>query len=133
MDLQDLHAMGAFVPRKPILKTIEVTKPVTLPYEQWADPSVPEFTGEVETVSIDVHFRRLSFADQLAASKAPEGERELAMLQRMVANADGSPVFESVDQVMMLDDWLVVPLMKAAGDLLAKMRDSKPATSSGLN
>jgi len=131
MDISELQAMGAFVSKKPVKRTIEVTKPVLVPAEQWLDPSEPEFTGETETVDMDVHFRLLSFADQLAASKADDGDRELVMLQRMIATPDGAPVFESLDQVRSLDNWLVLPLMQAAGELLGKNQNSKPATSSG--
>ena len=45
MDLKQLQAMGAFVPQKLHKREIEVTRPVPLPAEEWADPDIPEYSG----------------------------------------------------------------------------------------
>src|SRR5690606_8878595 len=90
-----------------------VTRPVTVPFEKWADPKTPEFTGEEEEASIDVWVKRMSSADEIAILKAPEEERFAVKILRQARKQDGTPVFESIEQVQSLQGWMFWPLFQA--------------------
>lgn len=111
MSLKDLQALGAFVPTKPFKRTIEFDKPILAPEEEWDSPDVPKFTGETERVSIDVYFKRMSSADEVAIAQAPADLQPFVMVFRLVRNEDGSPLFESVDQVASMASWVLAPIV----------------------
>src|SRR5690554_7864754 len=90
MSLKDLQALGAFVPTKPFKRTIEFDKPILAPEEEWDSPDVPKFTGETERVSIDVYFKRMSSADEVAIAQAPADLQPFVMVFRLVRNEDRS-------------------------------------------
>src|SRR5699024_10713273 len=98
MSISDLQALGAFVPVKPIKRTIECDKPILLPEDEWADPEVPEVTGDAERVAVDVYLKRLSSADEIAIAQSDPDDRPFVMVFRLVRNEDGSPLFESAEQ-----------------------------------
>jgi len=126
MDLQNLQALGALVPNQPIKRTFEAVRPVTSPKEEWADPDVPEFTGDTEKVSFDVYIKRLSSADEVAiATSAPE-DQTFVLVYRLARNKDGSPLFESVEQAKTLATWLLAPLVKVI-DEVASRAPKKPS------
>lgn len=122
MSLKDLQALGAFVPTKPFKRTIEFDKPILAPEEEWDSPDVPKFTGETERVSIDVYFKRMSSADEVAIAQAPADLQPFVMVFRLVRNEDGSPMFESVDQVAMLASWVLAPIVSE----IEKIEGSRP-------
>jgi len=111
VSLKDLQALGAFVPTKPFKRTIEFDKPILAPEEEWDSPDVPKFTGETERVSIDVYFKRMSSADEVAIAQAPADLQPFVMVFRLVRNEDGSPLFESVDQVASMASWVLAPIV----------------------
>lgn len=113
MDLLQLQSMGAFVPNQPIKRTFEANRPITSPQEEWADPDVPEFTGETERVSIDVYIKRLSSADEVAIATADPEDQTFVLVHRLSRNKDGSPLFESLEQTKTLATWLLAPLVQA--------------------
>ena len=122
MSLKDLQALGAFVPTKPFKRTIEFDKPVLAPEEEWDSPDVPKFTGETERVSIDVYFKRMSSADEVAIAQAPADLQPFVMVFRLVRNEDGSPLFESVDQVASMASWVLAPIVSE----IEKIEGSRP-------
>lgn len=122
MSLKDLQALGAFVPTKPFKRTIEFDKPILAPEEEWDSPDVPKFTGETERVSIDVYFKRMSSADEVAIAQAPADLQPFVMVFRLVRNEDGSPMFESVDQVAQLASWVLAPIVSE----IEKIEGSRP-------
>ena len=122
MSLKDLQALGAFVPTKPFKRTIEFDKPILAPEEEWDSPDVPRFTGETERVSIDVYFKRMSSADEVAIAQAPADLQPFVMVFRLVRNEDGSPLFESVDQVASMASWVLAPIVSE----IEKIEGSRP-------
>jgi hypothetical protein len=122
MSLKDLQALGAFVPTKPFKRTIEFDKPILAPEEEWDSPDVPKFTGETERVSIDVYFKRMSSADEVAIAQAPADLQPFVMVFRLVRNEDGSPLFESVDQVASMASWMLAPIVSE----IEKIEGSRP-------
>lgn len=127
MSLNDLQALGAFVPIKPFKRVIECERPVTTPQEGWESPDVPEFTGETERVSIDVYLKRMSSADEVAIAQAPADMQPFVMVFRLVRNPDGSPLFESVDQVASMASWVLAPIVSEI-EQITGTRPKKPST-----
>lgn len=127
MSLNDLQALGAFVPIKPVKRTIECERPIMTPQEEWESPDVPEFTGETERVSIDVYLKRMSSADEVAIAQAPADMQPFVMVFRLVRNPDGSPLFESVDQVASMASWVLAPIVSEI-EKITGTRPKKPST-----
>lgn len=135
MDLKQLHALGAFVSARPIKRTIEVNRPLTKPEADWADPQIPEFTGETEKSSIDIYVKRLSSADEIAVASAEPDDRTFVLVYRLVTNEAGTPLFESVDQTKTIASWLLVPLVEKIDEVASRVpkKPSAQATHSGSN
>lgn len=135
MDLQELYAMGAFVPGKPVQRTINVSRPVTVPFPEWKDPKAPEFTGEQEDCTIDVWIKRPSSADEIAMVSADAEKQVYIGIIRLVRNEDGTPLFQSIEQVETLASWLLVPLSEAIKEVAARSPKGNSATTmpSGSN
>lgn len=112
MSISDLQALGAFVPVKPIKRTIECDKPILLPEDEWADPEVPEVTGDTERVAVDVYLKRLSSADEIAIAQSDPDDRPFVMVFRLVRNEDGSPLFESAEQAASMASWILLPIVQ---------------------
>ena len=113
MQLSELKAMGAFAPDKTIKREITFKKPVLRPKQEWADPEIPEETGEVEDASMTVYIRRGSAADAFEIQQAAKREQPFVVIHRAIVHEDGTPVFESVEQAMRLQLWLAMPLFDA--------------------
>lgn len=129
MNLKELQAMGAIVPRKLIEKTVLVKHPKVLPKKDWADKEVPEFGEEIAEDSMTVSLRKMSSADSIEVLRADERERPFIAIFRSVCNPDGSPMFESLEQAMQLETWLAIPLFEAIKEVAGLGPKSK--TSSG--
>lgn len=127
MSLKDLQALGAFVPTKPFKRSVECDKPVLAPEGEWESPDVPEFTGETERVSIDVYFKRMSSADEVAIAQAPADLQPFVMVFRLVRNEDGSPLFESVGQAASMASWVLAPIISEI-ETITGSRPKKPLT-----
>lgn len=126
MSISDLQALGAFVPVKPIKRTIECDKPILLPEDEWADPEVPEVTGDTERVAVDVYFKRLSSADEIAIAQAHPDDRPFVMVFRLVRNEDGSPLFESAEQAASMASWILIPIVHEI-ERMAGVRPKNPS------
>lgn len=134
MELKQLHAMGAFVPRTFYEKTIPIRRPVLKPEEEWADPAVPEKTGEYVDDTLTVHIRKRSSADFLEMIAAPDRDKSHIALLRCACKPDGTEVFDSLEQAKQLDDWLFIPLMVAVNEVNKfGLKNYQPRTSSGTN
>lgn len=128
MDLQQLYSIGAFVSAKPVKRTFTVKRPATVPFEEWADPKVPEFTGEMEEGTLDVWLKRMSSADEIAIANATQEDQTFVVVHRLVRNEDGSPLFQDLEQVKMLAPWLLLPLVGAIEEVAAR----NPKANSGM-
>lgn len=126
MSISDLQALGAFVPVKPIKRAIECDKPILLPEDEWADPEVPEVTGDTERVSVDVYLKRLSSADEIAIAQSDPDDRPFVMVFRLVRNEDGSPLFESAEQAASMASWILLPIVQEI-ERIAGVRPKKPS------
>lgn len=131
MNLNDLQAMGAFASSKPVLKTITLRQPVLKPEKEWDDPDVAEFTGEDEEVTMDVLFKPFSSADEIQIARASDEDKGYVAIQRSVLNDDGTLLFQSLDEVKLLNTWMLVPLIKAVEGLAVKKSNAMPLTNSG--
>lgn len=132
MDLQQLQSIGAFAPTKLTKKTIEVERPVTTPQEDWDDPEIPEFTGEVEKATLETFIRYGSSADDIEIARADERDQPFVAIFRFICNKNGTPVFESVEQAARLKSWLTVPLFAAIAEVRGTLpKSSKRKMSSG--
>lgn len=134
MDLSTLKAMGAIDPRPLVPKTITVKQPVPTDQKTWANPEVPEYPDPVEYVekTIDTHIRKRSSADFIEMMQAPNREKVFVAIHRCVCKPDGTPVFETIDQVMGLKEWIWIPLMTAVNEVNEfGLKNSQPRTSSG--
>lgn len=103
------------------------------PQEEWADPECPEPNGETETVGVDVYFKRMSSADEIAIAQASDEDRAFVMVCRLVRNEDGTPLFESVEHASTLASWLLVPIVQEIESMagLSSKKSSTPETRSG--
>jgi hypothetical protein len=132
MDLKQLQAMGAIVPRKLIDREVKFKRPVPADPSTWEDPEVPEFTDEIVEETVTVHLRKLSSADSIEVLRADDRERPFIGIHRGVCNADGTPLFESLEQAMQLQLWMAVPLFEAVQEVAGiAPKASARKTSSG--
>jgi hypothetical protein len=103
-----------------VKKTLEVDAPVMKPESEWADPEVPEATGEYEPATIDVYFKRISSADQLAFARAKQEDHSHLIIYTVVVHPDGQQMFESLEQVKTLASWIMFPLIMAVEEFSPK-------------
>ena len=136
MDLNHLQAMGAIATRTLVKKEIPIRRPETKPKQDWADPAVPEFV-EPKTLVDDklvTYIRKRSGADFVELMQAEDRHKPFVMILRCVCKADGSQVFESLEQVESLEEWLWIPLAAAAREVNQfGPKKSPPRTSSGAS
>lgn len=145
MKLSDLTAMGAFVPAKLTKKELTIRRPKPKPAAEWTVKNKPEFTDEWIDDKVTVHLREGMAADKLEMIQASERERAFVAILRSVCNPDGTPMFESIEQIMggaidpetneptpALADWLVFPLFKAITEVAGHgPKASRRATNGG--
>lgn len=131
MKLSELQAMGAFAPEKLVKREIKFKRPEYLPESEWADPDVPEQTGEFIEDTVTVYIRRGSAADAIELVRAPEREQPFLAIHRAIVHADGKPVFESVEQAMSLQLWLAMPLFEAISEVAPKVPKALRRKKSG--
>lgn len=134
MDLKQLQAIGAIVPRTLFKRSIEFQYPELRPAEQWADAEVPERTGKLLDGQMDVFIRRGSSADAIEISAASDRERPFVAIFRSVCDEKGNQVFPSLEDAMQLATWIAIPLFSAimavSGD---SPKTSPPRTNSGAS
>lgn len=134
MELSQLQAIGAIVPRKLITRTIELKYPKQAPQEQWEDPEVPEFLDEIVEDSVTVQLRKPSSADSIEILRAPELEKPFVAILRCVYTPEGKPLFESLEQTQQLQMWLWLPLFTAVSEVAGiGPKASAKTTSSGVS
>jgi len=132
MELNDLKAIGAFVPSKLIERTVKFQRPIQKPAAEWEHPDIPEFTGDVADESMQVWIRRGSAADAIEMMQAQRREQPFVAIFRSVCNKDGTLVFESVEQAESLQLWLAMPLFEAITEVAGNgPKPSRRRTSSG--
>lgn len=128
MNLKELRAKGAFVPIRPVRKEVPINRPILKPESEWADPKIPEFTGDSEPDTVTVYIHRGYAADSLEMLTASPRERPFVAILRCVMDKDGRPVFNSLSELMgdptlgaddpgALADWLVYPLYMAISEV----------------
>lgn len=134
MDLKSLKAMGALTSRSLVKKDVAVRYPVPLPQDQWANPEVAEYPDPMvyEETTIETHIQKKSSADFIEMMQARDSEKGFIAVFRCVRQADGSQVFDTFEQVMALNEWLWIPLMRAVYEVNEfSPKNSRPRTSSG--
>jgi hypothetical protein len=132
MQLKQLQAMGALVPRTFYEKTIPIRRPVLKPADEWAERDVPEKTGEFVDDMITIHIRKRSSADFLEMMTAPDRDKAHIAILRCICQPDGTEIFESVEQAKQLEEWLFIPLMLAVNEVNQfGLKNSQPRTSYG--
>jgi hypothetical protein len=132
MQINDLKAIGAFVPSKLIERTVKFQRPIQKPESEWEHPDIPEFTGEIADESVTVWIRRGTAADAIELMQAERREQPFVAIFRSVCHKDGTSVFESVEQAESLQLWLAMPLFEAITEVAGKTpKASRRRTSSG--
>ena len=132
MDLKQLQAMGAIVPRTLFKREIEIKRPVLKPAAEWADPELPEETGEFVEETITAHIRKRASADFLEMINADDRDKAFVAILRCVCDDRGAELFESLDQAKQLQEWLFIPLAMAVNEVNKfGLKNSQPRTSSG--
>jgi hypothetical protein len=111
MDLRQLQSLGAFVPTKLIRREVEVNRPVLKPESDWEIPDVHEFSEERVREKMTVFLRKRASADFMEMVAAEDRQKTSISILRCVCNEDGSQLFESVEQVSQLEDWIFFPLI----------------------
>lgn len=134
MDLKQLQAMGAINSRALVKKDIAIKRPVPIPQADWSDPEVAEYPDDPKIVeeTVQVHIRKRSSADFIEMMNADDRDKPFVAILRCVCHPDGSQVFESLDQLMGLKEWIWIPLMMAVNEVNEfGLKNSQPRTSSG--
>ncbi len=134
MDLKQLQALGAIVTRTLFKKEIPVKRLALKPKEEWANESEPEESGEIVDDTLTTWIRKRSSADFLEMIQAPDRDKAHIAVLRCVCLEDGTEVFESLDQVKQLKEWLFIPLMIAINEVNRfGLKNLQPRTNSGTN
>jgi hypothetical protein len=134
MDLKQLQAIGAIVPRTLFKRKIEFQYPELKPESQWVEPGIPEPTGETLSGSMEVFIRRGSSADAIEIANASERDRPFVAIFRSVCDEKGEPIFPDLETATQLATWIVIPLFNAINSVSGdRPKNSQPTTSSGTN
>jgi len=132
MDIKQLQQMGAFVPQTLYKREIAFKYRPLLPKEEWASPESPEY-GELVDETATVHIRKRNSADFLDIVYASDQDKPFLAILKCVCKEDGSPVFESLDQVKSLQEWLLVPLLDAVNAVNHTAPKGTPRATSGAS
>jgi hypothetical protein len=133
MDLKQLQAIGAIVPRTLFKREIEFKYPEQKPVAEWVDPEVPEYTGQTLDGSMTAYIRRGSSADAIEIANASPRERPFVAIFRSICDDKGNPVFPDLAEAMQLATWLAIPLFNAITEVSGgDPKNSRPGTSSGV-
>ena len=134
MDITQLQNMGAFVAQKLIKRDVPIKRPELKPKSEWADPEVPETTGQLIDDTLTVHIRRGSAADAIEYAHAPKREQPFIAIQRFVCTPDGKPVFPDLETAMQVQTWLAMPLFETISEAHGTLpKASRRRTSGGAN
>lgn len=131
MDIKQLHSLGAFVPKTLFKREIHFkyhpqTDPAT-----WANPDEPEFEEELVEGSMTAHIRKRNSADFLEIATSPSKDASFVAILRCVCDDSGAPVFESIEQVKELKEWLMFPLLEAVNEV--NRYDAKKSTPRAIS
>lgn len=137
MDLKQLQAMGGISARSIVKREVPIIHPPLRPAEEWADPNTPESDDQAPKEKwtkavMEVHVRKRSAADFYELLSADDRNKPLIVILRCICNSDGTPVFDSLEQVDQLKEWLWMPLAVVANEVnKLDPKHSQPKTSSG--
>lgn len=137
MDLKQLQAMGGINARSLVKREIPIMRPPMKPEAEWEDPSVPESDDlapkeQWAKSTLEVHVRKRSAADFYELLSSDDRNKPLIVILRCICNSDGTPVFESLEQVDQLKEWLWMPLAVVANEVnKLDPKNSRPRMSSG--
>lgn len=133
MDLRQLQALGAFVSRDLVKRTITFSYYPLTPADSWADPKEPEYETERRTDTADIHIRKRNSADFMEIVQASDRDKACISIHRCVCNPDGSPLFADLEQVRSLTEWMLIPLLNAVNEVNSFVPGkSRPRTSSSV-
>lgn len=134
MDLKQLQAAGAFVPRTLFKREIPIKRPEMKPEGEWADPEVPEYTGELLDDTVTAFIRKRSSADFMEIRQAKNRDKWHLSVLLCVCHEDGTPVFDSLEQAEQLQEWLFVPLAAAVLEVNGEgAKNFQPRTNGGAS
>ncbi|MDQ3039518.1 MAG: phage tail assembly chaperone family protein, TAC [Pseudomonadota bacterium] len=132
MDLKQLQALGAIVPRGLIKREITFDYYPLKPETEWAESDVPERQDDKTEGRMTVHIRKGSSADAIEVAGSSERERPFVAILRCICNENGDPVFPTIEDAMSLETWLAIPLFEAINSVSGiGTKKSQPGTSSG--
>lgn len=129
-----MQAFGAFVPTTLVKHTVKLRRPILKPADEWASPDEPEFTGEIVDDTMDVFVRKRASSEFLEMVQATDRDRAMVAILRCVRNEDGSQVFQSIEQVSRLAEWLFIPIVEAVNRTNEfRPKNSAPRTNYGTS
>lgn len=141
MDLKQFEALGAFKDRSLVVRTITVTRNPKLPEDQWAEPEVPEYAEEETSDTFDVFVKRRSSADSIELSRVDSRLLVHYEVFRCIVDEKGEQVFPTIDHVLAMEEWLLLPLFNAVAGVnrtgpkhlppRTKLGASSPSVSGG--
>lgn len=132
MDLSKLQGLGAFVPQALFKRDVPISYYPLKPAKTWADPDVPEHEAERAVDSVTTYIRKRTSAQFLELCSANDADKPFLTVLQCIVQADGRPVFEDIDQVKRLAEWMLIPLVRAVSEVNTfAAKKSQPRTSSG--
>lgn len=132
MDISKLQGIGAFVPLAVFKREVSISYYPLKPVETWADPDVPEHEAERVVDTITTYIRKRTSAQFLELCGADDPDKPFLTVLHCIVQADGSPVFEDVDQVKRLAEWMLIPLVRVVSEVNTfAAKKSVPRTSFG--
>ncbi len=137
MDIKQIQAIGGLATRTVVERKVSIAYPPLKPQEEWEDPNTPESDNSSTRAdwvekTVTVHVRKRSASEAFEIMSAPEKERPFLMILRCICKEDGELMFDSIEQVEQLKDWLWIPFSLVASevnDLTEKK--SRPRTNDG--
>ncbi len=137
MDLKQIQAFGGYSSQGIVKRDIKIFRPPLKPESEWldgkpeSDDSAPKESWIEDKAS--VYVRKRSAQDSYEIMATENRGRPFVTIFRCICNEDGSPFFDSLEQVEQLKDWLWLPLSLVASevnDLTGKK--SRPRTNAGV-
>lgn len=134
MDLKQLRAIGAFKDRTLVKRTVTVRHHPLLPPEQWEKPDQPLYGAEKVEHVFNVHVRKRSSADTIEIARADPRLVAHVMVLRCIVDDAGQQVFSTLDEVLLLEEWMFLPLANVANEVNeAGPKASPPTMKRGAN
>lgn len=134
MDLKQLEAMGAFKDRSLVTRTITVRRFPILPEGEWDEPGIPKFAQEEVEDTFDIFIKKRSSADSIELSRADPRLLCHYDVFRCVVDEKGEQIFPTIEHVLALEEWMLIPLFNKVFEVNPRgPKSSPPRTKPGAS